>query len=210
MKQKEPLIKYFKNKGLYIVQGNDISRLIEVMSESFTGYPLIRHFFGSDDKNSAQAFMKVCLKALGNNCITIADSEQINSALCLYGSEMGEPSLFELIKYGVVFLKNPGIKQTIIMLKYFISMDRIIKKYRSDQDIYIYMFGTHPALQKQGYGSRLMQAVLEYARENSLGVYLETNSAVNCDIYEKFGFKLMETCDIKDENSIKVYALYYF
>lgn len=61
--------------------------------------------------------------------------------------------------------------------------------------IYLLILGVSPAYQGQGYGGKLLRAVIEESNDAGLPIYLETATEKNISMYEKFGFKKLERID---------------
>jgi GNAT superfamily N-acetyltransferase len=53
---------------------------------------------------------------------------------------------------------------------------------------YLQMVGTHPDWQRRGIGSRLINEGITWARQEGLGVYLETETVDNVAYYRHLGF----------------------
>lgn len=58
---------------------------------------------------------------------------------------------------------------------------------------YLPFIGVEPAQQGKGYGSALLQPVLEQCDRNSISAYLESSNSANISFYERHGFKLLGT-----------------
>ncbi len=61
-----------------------------------------------------------------------------------------------------------------------------------DEHWYLSVLGVDPTYQGQGWGSRLLEAVLPRIDEAGLPVYLETDKERNLAYYRRFGFELVE------------------
>lgn len=198
---------YFQEKGFYVVTKKDHPRYLEVLTESFYDYPLMKFVIGEKfDRKKVEKFYDVSIKAMGDNCITIADSAQINGTLCFYAPGE-EPGTMEFIKNGALsFVPAYGLGRVIKAIRYLDRMEGIMKKYRTEKDIYIYTLATLPQMQKRGIAHRLMGAALDYCAENHYGAYMETNEADNSVLYQGMGFTLKEEVRIRD--AMKLYSLY--
>jgi GNAT superfamily N-acetyltransferase len=58
---------------------------------------------------------------------------------------------------------------------------------------YLEILGTEPARQGQGLGSALMRPILALCDRDRVGAYLESSSERNRVLYERHGFKVVET-----------------
>lgn len=58
---------------------------------------------------------------------------------------------------------------------------------------YLPFIGVEPAQQGKGYGSALLQPVLEQCDRNCIPAYLESSNSANIPFYERHGFQVMGT-----------------
>lgn len=65
------------------------------------------------------------------------------------------------------------------------------------------MIGVRPELQGKGYARALLEKVKEMSQKDptSMGVFLNTESADNIPLYERFGYKIIAEVDIDDLHS---------
>lgn len=57
--------------------------------------------------------------------------------------------------------------------------------------IYLMIIGVASEFQKRGYGTKLMEALIQESEDSKKPLYLETASERNIVMYEKLGFKLL-------------------
>jgi predicted acetyltransferase len=62
------------------------------------------------------------------------------------------------------------------------------------------MIGVLPETQGKGLTSTLMNPMLQWMKEKSIPVFLETANPRNVGIYEKKGLKIFETLTIRDHH----------
>jgi GNAT superfamily N-acetyltransferase len=55
---------------------------------------------------------------------------------------------------------------------------------------YLFLLGTSPSVQSKGFGSLLMQDMLDRCDRQGLGAYLESSNTKNVPFYERHGFKV--------------------
>lgn len=74
------------------------------------------------------------------------------------------------------------------------------KQIRAHQPIvpfyYLWFIGVHPEHQGQGIGSKLLEEVIEFYKNEGRPFYLETSVASNLPWYQKYGFKIINEIDI--------------
>lgn len=204
----EELSDYFTNRGFYIVRDKDFDRYLDVMTDSFINYPLMRYVTGGYDYDKIKLFQWSSIKGMDYNSITISDSQDINGILCFYRPNT-EPNPMSYVKNGgYKFFWKFGFFRTWRSIFCMINMGKIMKKYIKPNDIYLYFLATDPKQQGKGIGHKLVQAVVDYCSEKGCGAYLETYESNNIEFYKKCGFELMETVDIKSDFEFKLYSFY--
>lgn len=64
--------------------------------------------------------------------------------------------------------------------------------------VYLLILGVAPEHQGQGWGGRLLRAVIEYCRQRGRALYLETETEANVRMYERFGFRTIKTITLPE------------
>lgn len=83
---------------------------------------------------------------------------------------------------------------------------KIRNRFSNERTWYLMTFAVRAEKTNHGLGSKIMRPALEWLEKNNYSVYLETHKTVNVEIYEHFGFKVMDTCMIPDTQT-KQYGL---
>ena len=65
-------------------------------------------------------------------------------------------------------------------------------KYAPGKHWYLQSLGVDPEFQRKGYGTLLMNYILEKIDKDPLPVFLETSTVNNVNFYKKLGFEVME------------------
>ena len=82
-----------------------------------------------------------------------------------------------------------GKKMSLI----FEPMENDRKKHMQQKDyIYLYVVGVSKEYQGNGYGGKLLRALIDMCDESRIPIYLETEIETNVRLYEKFGFKTLD------------------
>ena len=70
-----------------------------------------------------------------------------------------------------------------------VSLDRDRNRHMQDTPfIYLHIIGVATIHQGKGYGRLLLQALIEKSEKAGLPIYLETETARNAEMYQRFGF----------------------
>lgn len=81
-----------------------------------------------------------------------------------------------------------------LALRYLLRAEH--KHPRSPEHWYLHYLGAEPARQGQGLGSALMRPVLALCDRDEIGAYLESSSERNRALYERHGFRVVETFEM--------------
>lgn len=63
---------------------------------------------------------------------------------------------------------------------------------KAPEHYYLAVLGVEPELQGRGFGSALMQPVLEHCDRERIPAYLESSKRRNCVLYERHAFRMVE------------------
>ena len=66
------------------------------------------------------------------------------------------------------------------------------KRHPKEPHYYLEFIGTDPAQQGKGWGTKLMQPMIERADVEGVGMYLESSKESNVPFYARFGFEVRE------------------
>ncbi len=82
----------------------------------------------------------------------------------------------------------------VVRLMRFLNL--MEQKHPHEPHWYLAVLGVAPDRQGRGFGSHLMQPVLERCDANGDAAYLETDTERNVQLYERHGFKVTEEFDL--------------
>ncbi len=74
----------------------------------------------------------------------------------------------------------------------------IKKKYAPAKHMYLSLLAVDPAYQGKGFASALLKPMLKRIDESHLAVYLETQNMKNVEMYQHFGFNLVNHTELFD------------
>jgi len=80
----------------------------------------------------------------------------------------------------------------------FAMMEEMAKLHIDEDHWYLPMIGVDPACQGQGMGSALLRHALAKCDEAGLPAYLESSNPANVPLYERHGFRVVQTIQIGD------------
>ena len=197
-----------KDAGLYIVKPEDIEKLAESAKNSYGGYPLHDWFAGGTyDGETTKQIIHISLKTMINDGRIYADSEEINGfAMWLPPNYPGVNALAFLFSGGFKLILHAGLGIVGRLLSYESYAMKLKENNSSSNDWYLYNLSVVKDKQGKGIASKLLKPMLQFLNEQNKGCYLETNKKENVNLYEHFGFKLMEEGMVPKSN-VKHYAM---
>ena len=208
--EKESILKYLKDNGLYIVQKKDFETLANVAASAYENYPL--HLFVGDgkyDEEVTKQTIRVNLYSMYDDGIIYADSEELNGfVILLPPGYTGIKTLSFIWNGGFKIIYNQGIKAFSKMVNFESFAMSLKKKYTNNEDWYFYNLCVDKKAQGKKISSKLMKPILNYFKIHKKICYLETNSDSNVPIYEHFGFKVLEKTIVPNSN-VPHYAMLF-
>ena len=197
-----------KNAGLFLVSEKEIDKLAEVAVDAYRDYPL--HNWFSDGKYNPKAselIMQISLKTMMKYGVIYADSPELNGfSIWMPPNFTGSKALPFLLKGGVILILNSGFKIIKKLMDYETLAMALKKKFTGHIDWYLYNLSVKKDAQGKGIASKLLKPMIEFTNKKNSVCYLETNKESNVQLYEHFGFKLMEKCLIP-ETDVMHYAM---
>ena len=202
LNEKESLIKYLEDNGLYMVKKSDFEALIEMSGRSYENYPLDVYFTGGKyDPEHLKQTIRVNLYSMCDEGIIYSDSAELNSLVILLPpGYSGIKTLSFIWNGGFKTIFGYGIKNFKKMIDFESFAMNMRKKYTNNEDWYLYNLCVDPKCQGKKIASKLIKPLLNYFKEHKLMCYLETNWDKNVPIYEHFGFKVMEKTIVPGSN----------
>ena len=208
--EKDKLIKYLEENGLYMVKKSDFETLANVAGKAYYDYPLNVYFCGGKyEEESIKQIMSINLYSMFDEGIIYADSQELNGfVIVMPPGYTGINTLSFVWSGGIKIIFNQGIKAFHRMVNFESFAMNIRKKYTNYKDWYFYNICIHPNQQGKKIASKLVKPLINYMKLNKQICYLETNSDQNAPIYEHFGFKVIEKTIVPDSNVVH-YAMLF-
>ena len=179
----------FKNMALLTketsVESKEIKNIIGSLVLAFNNDPIVRWMYPL-----AQQYLNYFpdfLTAFGKNAF---DSQTVYYSDNYAGAAFWFPPHVE--PNGDLIIET--IQKTIsvkLQTEVFSLLEQMSELHPSEPHWYLGVLGVDPTRQKQGYGSKLIQDVLDLCDRAELPAYLESSNPINLAFYEKHGFKVI-------------------
>ena len=208
--EKEDLVNYLKEKGLYIAKKEDFKTLATMSGRAYQDYPLsVYTNNGKYEEEFVKQTILVNLYSMCDEGIIYSDSEELNGlVIILPPGYTGIKTLSFIWNGGFKIIYNQGIRALIKMVNFESFAMDMRKKYTNYEDWYLYNLCIDKKCQGKKIASKLIKPLIEYFRINKKMCYLETNWDKNVPIYEHFGFKVMEKSLVPGSN-VEHYAMLF-
>ena len=192
-------------KDCYVMQRCDIERFADTLADGFSQYNLFRYVCnGRYNHSKMSRFWSVSIALYFGNAVCVADSKEANSVLIYLPPGCKEPNSISYLTAGILKM---GLRRLFRMLRSKAEVENVAKRYKADDDGYLFAFATRLDKQGQNYGKPLMKALLHYLDATGQGCYLETLKPENVGMYEHFSFRLQDEIKIKTGN-LTLYAMH--
>ena len=192
-------------KDCYVMQRCDIERFADTLADGFSQYKLFRYVCnGRYNHSKMSRFWAVSIALYFGNAVCVADSKEANSVLIYLPPGCKEPNSISYLTAGILKM---GLRRLFRMLRSKDEVQNVAKRYKADDDGYLFAFATRLDKQGQHYGKQLMTAFLRYLDSKGEGCYLETFKPGNVGLYEHFSFQLKEQVPVKSGN-LTLFAMY--
>ena len=176
---------------------DSLDEATEVLARAFEEDPLIHYFLSGHEKGYPEGARKIfeyqCLMYIEMELPLFGTLQnfQITGVACLAVPEKKDrpESLVEADREFVAFMGPDAFER----IKRYMNLS---KKY-SPGGLYHYLagLGVHPDYQGHGFGRLLLDEVYKIAvsHQSSAGIYLETATLKNVEMYKHFGYNLLAT-----------------
>ncbi len=180
---------------------NHVTPAAETLSCTFEDYPIFTFLF--PEKLKRKEKLLALFVGLGRYGLRYgyvhASSQNFEGVAIWLNSEVMKMTLISYIRCGFLkVLRKVGLKYTMRYLKLLDFMGELHDKHMSEPHWHLAFLGVRPEHQRKGYGTLLMDEMLNYSKNDNWPYYLETAEEKNIDFYEKFGFKLVESAKLPE------------
>jgi ribosomal protein S18 acetylase RimI-like enzyme len=180
---------------LYKVQKKDIPKAGAALADAFHLDSVWRLFFRDEatiDQRGTlfEAPIKYCFK-YGE---VYATSEQLEGIAAWVLGDRADLTIWRMIRSGAI---SSGLKAMRVCTKLAQKQGRIFKPLEVDRRanmmgrdyIYLMIIGVASEFQGQGYGRKLLEALIGESEQAGIPIYTETQTEENVRFYERLGFR---------------------
>ena len=183
-------------ESLYKLQKKDISRAGEVLGDAFQYDPIWQTMNEGDAKFGLKknAAFEIPVRYSMKYGEVYAPSENLEGIAAWVPGIFADITLFRIMRSGAVgSTLKMGARIANMMKPVYAPLLADRKEHmKGKSHIYLQIIGVALRLQGQGYGGRLLRALIEKSEKTGLPIYLETETEINVALYERFGFTMVK------------------
>lgn len=180
---------------LFRLRKNDIPKACSILTDAFQHYPIWNKVF-EGIPHSEQRLKKITEIPL-RFCLqygeVYATSENLEGIAAWVPGKYADLTIWRLLRSGgLIPGMNIGPKLAIKMKPALLPVERDRKRTMKGKEYtYLQIIGVATAYQRQGYGRKLLHALIEKSDKAGLPIYLETETERNVVMYQRYGFEVI-------------------
>ena len=207
MKKNDSVSRFHREVVAYYIQEYDLKRVGEMVGGTFADDTAVKYLLGDVSEKTRSRYCQTTYRSMFGDAIMISTDAAIDNliVLCPPGYR-GIPTMRFLRSGGLATVFGLGLgamKRSIAFEKNAVA---VRNRYSDDKTWYLMTFAVRAGKTHQGLGSAILRPILEWMDKNHYSVYLETDKAVNVEMYEHFGFQVVDICMVPG-SQIKQYGM---
>ena len=185
-------------EDLYKVQKTDIPKAGVVLANAFQHDPVWKLVFRDEARLEQRGVLfespiKYCLK-YGE---VYAPSEHLEGVALWVPGDLADLTIWRMIRSGSIISGMKAMKACTELAR---KQGRIFGPLQADRKahmkgrayIYLMVLGVATEFQGQGFGGKLLRALIEKSEQARVPIYVETETERNVGMYEGFGFRVLK------------------
>ena len=207
MSTKELICLFQNDVAGYYIPKSEMNRVGEMVGGTFADDTAVKYLLGDVSEKTRSRYCQTTYRSMFGDAIMISTDAAIDNliVLCPPGYR-GIPTMRFLRSGGLATVFGLGLgamKRSIAFEKNAVA---VRNRYSDDKTWYLMTFAVRAGKTHQGLGSAILRPILEWMDKNHYSVYLETDKAVNVEMYEHFGFQVVDICMVPG-SQIKQYGM---
>ena len=174
--------------------------IVDILTQSFESNQSVNYIINQDEKRirRIRALMDYSFEVCNLFGDVFISDDKKACALIMYPDKK-KTSLKSILLDIKLIIQCTGIKN----VKKTLNREALIKKIQPKELMtYLWFIGVNPEDQNKGFGSNMLQSIIQYSNQNNRPIYLETSTIRNLPWYKKFGFEIYSEQDLS-------YRLYF-
>ena len=181
---------------LYKIHSTDIPRAAGVLADAFQHDPLWNRIFAgvAHKEKRFRAFFTVPLKYCLRYGEVYATSADIEGVIAWVSGRYADMTPWRIFCSGaIIAAMQMGMSAARKLEPVSLPLAEDRRQYMAGRDyLYLLLIGVATTLQGKGFGRKLLKTAIAKTDREGQPLYLETETAENMQMYERFGFRLLK------------------
>ena len=196
-----------ETEHLYRMKQKDIEKFAECANRAYAGYPLFEELSADIDENVIRDLMRTKFGNIPDGAVALSTGDDVPAVSLFLPPGTKECGIRKYIgSGGSGLLRKIGRKNAKFLLDSEEYDNSQRKRLTGGRGWYLEELHVDPRYRGRGLSSKLLYPMLEYLGRIGETCYLETHKKVNVEIYNHFGFGLMDS-GIIPGTSVRQYAM---
>lgn len=182
---------------LYEVQKKDIPKAAAVLADAFQHDPVWGRILEEAEINLKRAFFQGPVRYCRRYGEVYASSKFLEGIAAWVPGDLSEMTIWRVLRSGSM---ASGLRMGMEMTRLSQKIRPVFDPLEADRKanmkgisyLYLMIIGVASPFQGQGFGRKLLAALIEDSEQAGIPVYLETATERNVRMYERLGFKLLK------------------
>ena len=207
MKKYDSVSRFHREVVAYYIQKYDLNRVGEMVGGTFADDTAVKYLLGDVSEKARSRYCQTTYRSMCGEAIMISTNSKIDNliVLCPPGYR-GIPTMRFLRSGGLATVFGLGLGAMKRSIAFEKNAVEVRKRFSDDRTWYLMTFAVRSGKTHHGLGSEILRPVLDWMDKNHYSVYLETHKAVNVEMYEHFGFQVVDICMVPG-SQIKQYGM---
>ena len=188
----------FISEHLYSLSRQDIPRAVEVLYDAFQHDPVFNAIFEGSSPEQHKVLYETAMRYCMKYGQVWATSEKLEGVAGWVWGKHARMTPWRMLVSGALWPAfKMGQEYSQRMATVFQPIDQDRHSHMGEHAfLYLFMIGVASQHQGQGHGRLLLDEVIKFAESDQLPVYLETETENNVQLYQHFGFEVLNKVDL--------------
>jgi ribosomal protein S18 acetylase RimI-like enzyme len=186
-------------EDLYRLHKRDTPQAAAVLANAFEEDPVWNAILRDASRAQRAAAFETPVRYCLRYGEVFASSENLEGVAAWVPGALAEMTLWRVVRSGAMWasmklgasmLKSTNLIREMPLIFRQLEEDRKTNM-RGKSYIYLQVIGVAPAHQGQGFGGKLLRALIEKSEQTDMPLYLETETERNVSMYQHYGFHVV-------------------
>ncbi len=189
---------------LYEIKKKDIKKAANVLANAFYDDPIYNKIDIGEDKRRLISKLMIRFSFRYGNVVSTSENLEGVMAITPHDKDM---TFLRIIRSGAFLISMKLVSLQKMMGAVEKAMKEAKKNLNLEPFIYLFIIGVSQEFQGNGFGGKLLRAIVEKAEIERKPMYLETQNEKNVSLYEKYGFHVVKKIDLPDPLNLPMWLM---